>query len=52
MRPLITSFALAFAGATMLAMHAQAQSETKTEVERGATPQLKVLSIKPTGGSC
>jgi len=28
------------------------EEKTKTEVEKGPVPQLKVLSVKPTGGSC
>jgi hypothetical protein len=28
------------------------EEKTTTEVDRGAAPQLKVLSVKPTGGSC
>jgi hypothetical protein len=28
------------------------EEKTTTEVDRGAVPQLKVLSVKPTGGSC
>jgi len=28
------------------------EEKTTTEVDRGATPQLRVLSVKPTGGSC
>ena len=28
------------------------EEKTTTEVERGAVPQLKVLSVKPTGGTC
>jgi hypothetical protein len=28
------------------------EEKTKTEIERESTPQLKVLSVKPTGGSC
>lgn len=28
------------------------EEKTTTEVDRGAQPQLKVLSVKPTGGSC
>jgi hypothetical protein len=28
------------------------EDKTTTEVERGPFPQLKVMSMKPTGGSC
>jgi len=28
------------------------EEKTTTEVDRGSVPQLKVLSVKPTGGSC
>ena len=28
------------------------EEKTTTEVDRGSVPQLKVLSMKPTGGSC
>jgi hypothetical protein len=28
------------------------EEKTKTEIERESTPQLKVLSVKPTGGNC
>ena len=28
------------------------EEKTTTEIDRGAVPQLKVLSIKPTGGTC
>jgi hypothetical protein len=28
------------------------EEKTTTEVERESTPQMKVLSVKPTGGSC
>jgi|SRR6185369_925759 len=28
------------------------EEKTTTKVERESTPQLKVLSVKPTGGSC
>jgi len=28
------------------------EEKTTTEIERGSMPQLKVLSVKPAGGSC
>lgn len=28
------------------------EEKTTTEVDKGAVPQLKVLSVKPTGGTC